>query len=81
MPKSVLEAIKLGQWDYEPPEVPMDQFEATDAMPGTKAKLEVMAERLRAGLPLWHPLDRQDMEADPPPPIRRKRRSGPRKPK
>ncbi|MCS7304413.1 MAG: hypothetical protein NZ602_04825 [Thermoguttaceae bacterium] len=78
MPKSVLEAIKLGQWDYEPPEVPMELFEATDAMPGTRAKLEVMAERLRAGLPLWHPLDRQDMEADPPPKTRQKIRPKPK---
>jgi len=78
VPKSVLEAIKLGQWDYEPPEVPVELYEATDAMPGTRAKLEVMAERLRAGLPLWHPLDRQDMEADSPPKTRQKPR---RKPK
>ncbi len=66
MPKSVLEAIKLGQWDYEPPEVSGELYDATDAMPGTQAKLKIMAERVRAGLPLWHPQDRQDMEADPP---------------
>lgn len=66
MPRSVLEAIKLGFWDFEPPEVEEDFFDATDAMPGTRAKLDVMAERVRAGLPLWHPFDRDDMEADPP---------------
>jgi hypothetical protein len=27
-------------------------------MPGTSAKLDVLAERLRLGLPLWHPRDR-----------------------
>jgi len=81
VPKSVLEAIKLGQWDYEPPEVSLELYEATDAMPGTPAKLEIMAERVRAGLPLWHPLDRQDMEADPPPKSRPKLRSCRPKPK
>jgi len=61
VPKSVLEAIKIGLWDYEPPEVDPSQFESTDAMPGTKAKLEVLAERVAAGLPLWHPNDRRDL--------------------
>lgn len=61
MPKSVLEAIKIGLWDYEPPEVDPTQFDSTDAMPGTRAKLDVLAERVAAGLPLWHPNDRQDL--------------------
>ena len=63
MPKSVLEAIKMGFWDFEPPEVPSCHFDGTDAMPGTREKLEVLAKRLQAGLPLWHPLDRSDAEA------------------
>ncbi|MBN1591026.1 MAG: hypothetical protein JW888_16050 [Pirellulales bacterium] len=67
MPKSVLEAIKLGLWEFEPPEVEDDDFSATGAMPGTKDKLIVMAERVRDGLPLWHPMDREDVE-DPEPP-------------
>lgn len=67
MPKSVLEAIKLGLWEFEPPEVDGDHFSATGAMPGTKDKLNVLAERIRDGLPLWHPLDRDDVE-DPAPP-------------
>ncbi len=66
MPKSVLEAIKMGMWDYEPPEVCGDQFDATASMPGTKEKLATMAERVGAGLPLWHPRDRDDLD-DPPP--------------
>ncbi len=65
MPRSVLEAIKLGFWDFEPPAVDGGEYEATDAMPGTKAKLDVMAERVRAGLPLWHPRDRDDMDEAP----------------
>ncbi len=54
MPKSVLEAIKLGFWDFEPAEVEFSKFSASDAMPGTTEKLQVMAERVRRGLPLWH---------------------------
>ena len=66
MPKSVLEAIKLGLWDFEPPEVDPSQFEAADAMPGTREKLLVLAERIRCGLPLWHEEDREDIDAPPP---------------
>lgn len=61
MPKSVLEAVKLGLWDYEPPEAPPEQFDSSDAMPGTPEKLDVMAKRLAEGLPLWHENDRLDM--------------------
>lgn len=72
MPRSVLEAIKMGFWDFEPPEVDCNQFDAADAMPGTKRKLEILAERVRDGLPLWHESDRDDVE-DPAPPPRRPR--------
>ena len=65
MPRSVLEAIKMGFWDFEPPEVESGEFDATDAMPGTRAKLEALADRVGAGLPLWHPSDRDDIEAAP----------------
>ena len=65
MPKSVLEAIKLGLWDFEPSEVEFSQFDASDAMPGTTEKLHMLAERVRRGLPLWHVSDRNDMEAAP----------------
>ena len=66
MPKSVLEAIKMGIWDFEPPRVDDTEFDASDAMPGTTAKLRVMAERVRCGLPLWNEADRKDMEASSP---------------
>jgi len=62
----------MGIWDFEHPEVPRDTYDATGAMPGTKEKLSVMAERVQAGLPLWHPHDRHDL--DDPPPVRRKPR-------
>jgi hypothetical protein len=66
VPKSVLEAIKMGMWDFEPSEVAFDQFDASDAMPGTKEKLDALAERVAEGLPLWHESDRDDVEASSP---------------
>ena len=59
MANSVLEAIKEGIWDYEPEHAGEEQYSATPAMPGSDSKLEVLAERLAQGLPLWHPEDRQ----------------------
>ena len=60
--KSVLEAIKQGVWDFEPERVDEQRFQSTRAMPGTDEKLEVLAERVRAGLPLWHGSDRTDFD-------------------
>jgi hypothetical protein len=62
VPDTVLEAIKLGLWDFEPKEVKSKDFEPCPSMPGTPGKLTVLAERVRRGLPLWHPDDRQDCE-------------------
>jgi hypothetical protein len=66
VPKSVLEAIKLGFWDFEPPEADPAEFDPADAMPGTEEKLLVMAERVRCGLPIWHQSDREEIDAPPP---------------
>jgi hypothetical protein len=71
VPKSVLEAIKMGFWDFEPPEVGFDQFDASDDMPGTKEKLRTLAARVELGLPLWHEADREDVEQ--PSPMRKPR--------
>lgn len=62
MPTSVLEAIKLGFWDFEPEEARPTEYDSTEALPGTQAKLEVLAERVQRGLPLWHTNDRLDCE-------------------
>ena len=62
MPKSVLDAIKIGLWDFEPMDVPSAEYDRTDEMPGTKAKLAVLADRVRCGLPLWHPEDRDELD-------------------
>lgn len=74
MPKSVLDAIKMGIWDFEPIEVEYNKYDASNAMPGTREKLGTMAERARKGLPLWHVHDRNDVESPPPSLARRKPR-------
>ena len=58
MPDSVLDAIKMGIWDFEPKDTDSEEYEETRAMPGTTAKLDILANRVRQGLPLWHPSDR-----------------------
>ena len=35
-------------------------FKGTDAPAGSKAKLDILAERVLRGLPLWHDEDRSD---------------------
>jgi len=62
VPKSVLEAIKLGFWDFEPESTPQDLYDPTEALPGSHEKLDILAERVEQGLPLWHPSDRLDRE-------------------
>ena len=57
--ESILDAIKEGQWDYEPEHVSSERFSHTQALPGTDEKLEILAARVKKGLPLWHPGDRQ----------------------
>lgn len=64
MPTSVLEAIKLGMWDFEPAEAVEQPFDSTAALPGSKEKLDVLADRVRQGLPLWHSSDRLYFEDD-----------------
>ena len=58
MARSVIEAIKDGLWDYEPEENGNENTKSTEALPGSDEKLEVLAQRLREGKPLWHPSDR-----------------------
>lgn len=59
MAESILDAIKDGQWDYEPDHVNSEGYDSTIALPGTDEKLEILAERVLGGLPLWHPEDRR----------------------
>lgn len=59
MPKSVLDAIACGVWNFEPEKIATADFAPTQALPGTESKLAVLSERLKLGLPLWHPNDRR----------------------
>jgi hypothetical protein len=58
VPNSVLEAIKQGVTTFEPRVRRKSEFDSTEAIPGSNAKLAVLARRAEAGLPLWHPDDR-----------------------
>ncbi|MEM7455381.1 MAG: hypothetical protein AAF456_13605 [Planctomycetota bacterium] len=58
MRESVLDAIRQGNWDFEPKEVESNDYECTRALPGSNEKIAELALRARDGLPLWHPEDR-----------------------
>jgi hypothetical protein len=64
--KNVLDAIKLGEWDFEPDTVDDSTFDPTGAMPGTDEKLSVIAARVQAGLPLWNREDRTEYDDEKP---------------
>jgi hypothetical protein len=59
---SVLDAIKLGFWDFEPEQTKPANYNCTKAMPGTQEKLSIMVQRIQKGLPLWHPEDRRSYD-------------------
>ena len=58
--RNVFEAIlECGHdEDFNPAE--NDEFNRTDAPAGSKAKIDILAERIQRGLPLWHAEDRSD---------------------
>jgi hypothetical protein len=58
--RNVFEAILESGHDEDFVPVATEQFRATDAPAGSREKLEVLAERVRRGEPLWHPGDRSD---------------------
>ncbi len=62
MRDSVLDAIKQGQWDFEPDVVEAQEYESTPALPGSSEKIMTLAERVTSGLPLWHPKDRRSFD-------------------
>ncbi len=57
--ESVVNAIREGNWTFEPAAVEEDAFDDTEAMPGSREKVDIMAERVRQGLPIWHSEDRR----------------------
>jgi hypothetical protein len=58
--RNVFEAIlECGHdEDFNPAEG--NDFRRTDAPAGSRAKIDILAERVLRGLPLWHPEDRTD---------------------
>jgi hypothetical protein len=58
--RNVFEAILESGHDEDFVPVESDDFEPTDAPAGSRRKLEILAERVQRGLPLWHPMDRSD---------------------
>ncbi len=58
MLKNVLDAIREGDWFFEPTDVEPAGFQPTSAIPGTEEKLAILAKRASSGLPLWHEADR-----------------------
>jgi hypothetical protein len=62
MRESVLDAIRKGHWDFEPRQVADEEFDSTEALPGSTDKITKLAERVQEGLPLWHPNDRQSFD-------------------
>ena len=58
--RNVFDAIlEFGHDEDFAPNV-TDEFVATSAPAGSTEKLDVMARRIRLGVPLWHPDDRSD---------------------
>jgi hypothetical protein len=58
--KNVFEAILKYGHDEDFAPTQGDDFEATEMPAGSSEKLDVLAERIRRGEPLWHPEDRAD---------------------
>jgi hypothetical protein len=58
--KNVFEAILKYGHDEDFAPKSDEAFKATQAPAGTREKLEVLAERVRRGQPLWHDDDRAD---------------------
>ncbi len=61
MARTVFDAIKEGNWDFELEDSDKPN-PATGALPGTQEKLNILASRLREGLPLWNPEDRRSYD-------------------
>ena len=58
--RNVFEAILECGHDEDFAPVESEDFRPSEAPAGSRAKLEILAERVRKGMPLWHPEDRHD---------------------
>jgi hypothetical protein len=58
--RNVFEAILKYGHDEDFAPAADDGFSPTEAPAGSRAKIDVLAERVMRGEPLWHPEDRPD---------------------
>jgi len=58
--RNVFEAILECGHDEDFAPIETDDFVPTDAPAGSKEKIDVLAQRVMLGLPLWHDEDRSD---------------------
>jgi hypothetical protein len=58
--RNVFEAILESGHDEDFSPAETDDFAATDAPAGSRAKIDILAERVLRGEPLWHSSDRSD---------------------
>jgi hypothetical protein len=58
--RNVFQAIMESGHDEDFTPVTSTDFNGTDAPAGSKAKLDILAQRVLHGEPLWHPEDRSD---------------------
>jgi len=58
--RNVFEAILEMGHDEDFAPVESDDFSATDAPAGSRAKIDILAARVQRGEPLWHNEDRSD---------------------
>lgn len=58
--RNVFEAILECGHDEDFSPVETEDFGPTDAPAGSRSKLDILAERVQRGQPLWHPADRSD---------------------
>lgn len=58
--RNVFEAILECGHDEDFIPADSSEFDRTDAPAGSRAKIDILAERVLHGMPLWHPEDRSD---------------------
>jgi hypothetical protein len=62
--RNVFEIIELYGHDENFEPQCLDEFTPTCAPAGSKQKIDILAERIQRGMPLWHPEDSTDSSAD-----------------
>lgn len=60
MSRNVFDAINETGHDEDFIPLETEQFAPTSAPAGSQQKLDILAQRVALGLPLWHPEDRCD---------------------